>query len=195
MTTDRKEKGFFKDLKTVPSSIFFIFSAMSIIASVVVYGFTLKAAVTALLSVLLSACASSDIKAGIVPDAIVCLIAIVSILSFFLLGPVTPVNAVDKLFGAFVVAIPMLLCSMIIKGAYGGGDIKMMAACGLYLGWRLTFASAGVAFMAAGIYAIILFIRRKADVNSKIPMAPFLAFGVFFSLQFGDKTIMLLTGR
>lgn len=194
MTTDRKEKGFFKDLKTVPSPVFFVFSAMSIIAAVIVHGFTLKAVVTAVLSILLSACASSDVKAGIVPDLIVSLIAIVSILSFFLLGPVTLVNAADKLFGAFVVAIPMLLCTMIIKGAYGGGDIKMMAACGLYLGWRLTFASAGIAFLVAGIYAIVLFIRRKADVNSRIPMAPFLAFGVFFSLHFGDKAITLLTG-
>jgi leader peptidase (prepilin peptidase)/N-methyltransferase len=194
MTTEKKERGFIRDLKKVPSSIFFIFSVMSVTASFVVYGFTVKAAVTGLFSVLLCACASSDIKAGIVPDFIVCLIACVAILSFLLFSSITLFNIADKLFGAFVVAVPMLLCSLIIKGAYGGGDIKMMAACGLYLGWRLTFAGTAVAFLFAGIYAIVLFIRRKADRQSRIPMAPFLAFGVFFASLFGENAIRLLIG-
>lgn len=194
MTTDRKERGFIKDLKTVPSAVFFIFSAMSVIASVVVYGFTIKALITGLLSVLLSACASADIKAGIVPDFIVCMIACLAVISFFLFNYITIPNIVDKLSGAFVLAVPMLVCSVIIKGAYGGGDIKMMAACGLYLGWRLTVAGTIIAFLFAGIYALILFIRRKTDLQGRIPMAPFLAFGVFFASLFGENVIRLLTG-
>lgn len=194
MTTKQKERGFIRDLKTVPSSIFIIFSIMSVIASFVVYGFSLKAVVTGLLSVLLSACASSDIKAGIVPDFIVCLIACVAVLSYFLFNPITVINIADKFAGAFVVAVPMLLCSLIIKGAYGGGDIKMMAACGLYLGWRLTFAGTAIAFLFAGLYAVVLFIRRKADRQTRIPMAPFLALGVFFASLFGENAIRLLIG-
>lgn len=41
---------------------------------------------------------------------------------------------VDRLIGAVIISVPMLLLALIIPGAFGGGDIKLMAASGFFLG-------------------------------------------------------------
>lgn len=40
----------------------------------------------------------------------------------------------DRLIGALIVSVPMLVLALIVPGAFGGGDIKLMAASGLFLG-------------------------------------------------------------
>ena len=40
----------------------------------------------------------------------------------------------DCLLGAVIIAGPMLILALLIPGAFGGGDIKLMAASGLFLG-------------------------------------------------------------
>lgn len=40
----------------------------------------------------------------------------------------------DRLLGALIVSVPMLVLALIVPGAFGGGDIKLMAASGLFLG-------------------------------------------------------------
>lgn len=41
---------------------------------------------------------------------------------------------VTRLIGALIISVPMLILALVIPGAFGGGDIKLMAASGLLLG-------------------------------------------------------------
>jgi prepilin signal peptidase PulO-like enzyme (type II secretory pathway) len=78
--------------------------------------------------------------------------------------------------------------------AFGGGDIKLMAAAGLYLGWKYTVAGVAVGLFAAGLYGIYLLIRKKAGPKSKLKLAPFLAYGLAAATLFGDLIIRLIFG-
>ena len=88
----------------------------------------------------------------------------------------------------------MLIAALIIKGAFGGGDIKLMVAAGLYLGWKYTLAGMVVGMLVAGIYGLYLIITKKLGPKSKLKLAPFLAYGLGAASLFGNLMIRLIFG-
>ncbi|MCR4689533.1 MAG: prepilin peptidase, partial [Saccharofermentans sp.] len=100
----------------------------------------------------------------------------------------------DHLTGAICLALLMLLCTLFVKGGFGGGDIKLMAASGLYLAFDNTLLGAFIAFLIAGGYSLILLIKngREGLGRSKIRLAPFLALGLGFAALYGDQVLVLL---
>ena len=103
-------------------------------------------------------------------------------------------TAVPHLIGAVCVSVPMLVLALIIKGAFGGGDIKLMAAAGLYLGWKYTLVGVVIGLFAAGLYGIYLLIRKKTGLKSKFRVAAFLAYGLGAATLFGNLFIILIFG-
>ena len=196
MTTDtRKASGnLIKDLKSIPSPVFYIFAAVAVFAGLFVGGFTVYGVFTTIFLLLLVACAAADIKAGIVPDLIVLAIAVLAVINYFVTEPISLNTALPHLIGAVCVSVPMLIAALIIKGAFGGGDIKLMAAAGLYLGWKYTLAGMVVGMLVAGIYGLYLIITKKLGPKSKLKLAPFLAYGLGAASLFGDLMIRLIFG-
>ena len=183
-----------KDLKSIPSPVFYIFAAVALFSAFFVMGFNINGVFAALFLLLLTACACADINAGIVPDLLVILIAVLAVVKFFVTEPFSINTAVPYLIGAVCVSVPMLILALMIKGAFGGGDIKLMAAAGLYLGWKYTVAGVAVGLFAAGLYGIYLLIRKKAGPKSKLKLAPFLAYGLAAATLFGDLIVRLIFG-
>lgn len=196
MTTDspKASSNLIKDLKSIPSPVFYIFAAVAVFAGLFVGGFTEYGVFTTIFLLLLVACAAADIKAGIVPDLIVLAIAVLAIINYFVTEPVSVNTALPHLIGAVCVSVPMLLVALIVKGAFGGGDIKLMAAAGLYLGWKYTLAGMVVGMLVAGIYGLYLIITKKLGPKSKLKLAPFLAYGLGAASLFGDLMIRLIFG-
>ena len=87
----------------------------------------------------------------------------------------------DVLIGLFCISVPLLLIFLVSKGrAIGGGDVKLMAACGLMIGWqKICFA-----FLVGCILgSIIHVIRMKiAGADRVLAMGPYLSLGVVLSL-------------
>ena len=196
MTTDtsKASHNLIKDLKSIPSPMFYIFAAVAVFAGFYVGGFTVSGVFTTLFLLMLTACAVADINEGIVPDLVVILIAVLSVIKYFVTETVTIDTAVPHLIGAVCVSVPMLVLALIIKGAFGGGDIKLMAAAGLYLGWKYTLVGVVIGLFAAGLYGIYLLIRKKTDLKSKFRVAAFLAYGLGAATLFGDLFIILIFG-
>lgn len=196
MTTDTPKASpkLIKDLKSIPSPMFYIFAAVAVFAGLFVVGLNPYGILATLFLLLLTACAVADINAGIVPDLIVILIAVLAVVKYFVTEPFSINTAVPYLIGAVCVSVPMLIVALIIKGAFGGGDIKLMASAGLYLGWKFTVAGVVVGLFAGGFYGIYLLIRKKAGPKSKLKLAPFLAYGLAAAILFGDLIIRLIFG-
>ncbi|MBR1797923.1 MAG: prepilin peptidase [Clostridiales bacterium] len=172
--------------------MFYIFAAVAVFCAFYVLGLTVAGVFACLFLLALVACASADINAGIVPGLVLIFVALLGVVRFILVEGFTVPRLTDHLIGAVCVSLPMLIVALIVKGAFGGGDIKLMAAAGLYLGWRLTVAGAVMGMFVSGLYGIYLLLWRKADAKTKIRLVPFLAFGLSAAALFGDRLITLL---
>jgi len=74
--------------------------------------------------------------------------------------------------------------------AMGLGDVKMMAAVGALLGWRLTLLSTFLAAFVGAVIGVILISKQKdRDMQTQIPFGIFLGAGSVIALLFGDRII------
>ena len=97
-------------------------------------------------------------------------------------------NILDYLIGALCVSLFLLILYAVSKGrAIGGGDIKLMAAAGLFLGWKNII----LAFMLGCVLgACIHVIRMKVFKEGRVlSMGPYLSMGIFISALFGNEII------
>ena len=76
----------------------------------------------------------------------------------------------------------------------GVGDIKLMAACGVFLGWRLTLVSTVLAILGGGIYGIWLMAAKKAARKEKFAFGPFLCVGMVIGLVYGEQLLTWYMG-
>lgn len=114
-------------------------------------------------------------------------IALCGAASFFVPQEV-PVVWWERLLGMAVVSVPMLILAL-ITGGMGGGDVKLYAAIGLLLGWKLTLVSALIAIVLGGIGAVLLIALKKAKKGSEMPFGPYIALGVILAGYFGNDLI------
>lgn len=69
----------------------------------------------------------------------------------------------------------------------GGGDIKLMAACGLLLGWKRIILAFALGCIIGSIVHLIRMRVTKAD--HVLAMGPYLSIGVMIAALWGDKMI------
>lgn len=97
-------------------------------------------------------------------------------------------NWLGHLLGLIIISVPLLIIYIVSKKrAMGGGDVKLMAAAGLFLGWKNVL----VAFMIGVIIAAIVHpIRMKVSKASKVlALGPYLSLGIMIAALFGDAIV------
>ncbi|MCS7215092.1 MAG: prepilin peptidase [Thermodesulfovibrio sp.] len=95
-------------------------------------------------------------------------------------------NFKESLFGIVVGGGSLLLVSIISKGGMGGGDIKLNAAVGAYLGPKSALITIFIGSLLGAIAGIIIL---KKTGSRKIPFGPFLSIGALICLFAGKKII------
>lgn len=95
-------------------------------------------------------------------------------------------NPVPAFIGLFLVSLPMLLLGIIFKGGVGGGDIKLMAACGFLLGPMGAINGALIGSALLLINLSIRFVRYK-QFSRMNAMAPYFGIGCFIAYLFVFK--------
>ena len=110
----------------------------------------------------------------------------------FILGVINTVldrgNLLSHLIGAVCVSGFLGVLYLISGGsAIGGGDIKLMAACGLILGWKLII----LAFLLACVIgSCVHLIRMKLKgADNVLAMGPYLSAGIFIAALWGNAWI------
>ncbi len=96
----------------------------------------------------------------------------------------------QRLIGMAVVALPMFLLALLIAGAFGGGDIKLMAASGFLLGWRAMIPAVFLGILTGGVYCIWMLASGKLGRKDHFAFGPFLAIGLGIAYFYGE-TIMV----
>ncbi len=90
----------------------------------------------------------------------------------------------ERLLGSVIISVPMLILALCVRGAFGGGDIKLMASCGMFLGWKMSLLSFILAIVTAGVYGLFL-LWRGSGRYTQVPMGPFLELGMVLTVLFG----------
>ncbi len=127
-----------------------------------------------------------DIRTFEIPDGASIAILMIGIACFFLPGLLWW----ERLLGALCGAGPLLLIVLLSHGnGIGMGDVKLMAAAGLVLGWRLSLFALFAGVVIGGVIGAALMIARRKGRKDSIPFVPALSAGILCAALFGDALI------
>jgi len=156
-----------------------------------IYGLSIQSLVYIILSSALIIIAFIDLNEQIVPDVISLPgIGVGLILSFFVPYLSFINSALGVVVGGGIILIIALVGSMIFKKeAMGGGDVKLAAMIGAFLGWRYTIISLFLGFFLGALAGIFLILSKIKSKEEMVPFGPFIALGSLITLLWGEKII------
>ncbi len=127
-----------------------------------------------------------DYEKQIIPDFLSGVIAVSGLWYNFLHRPDMIFDAISG--GVLGFAI-MLAVFVISRGGMGGGDVKLSAAAGLWLGVEGTIVFLLLAFAIGGIISIMLLASGIKSKGDAVPFGPFLCISAFVVLLY--KPVLL----
>ena len=92
---------------------------------------------------------------------------------------------IDSLIGFAIGGGLFFIVYLVSRKGLGGGDVKFMAAAGLYLGFTKLLSAMLYGTLLAAIVAVTLLLIKKIGRKDSIPLAPFLFLGILVAVIFG----------
>lgn len=161
------------------------------VGSAAIYGWSLQAVVVFAFFAVLTVVTFVDIDTMEIPNGFVIAALLIGVVSIFAFSEI---SLLERAIGIISVSVPLLLITMAIPGAFGGGDIKLMAACGVFLGWKLSLIALFLAILTGGIYGMILLAGRKKGRKDHFAFGPFLCIGMTVSFLVGEQLLSWYLG-
>jgi leader peptidase (prepilin peptidase)/N-methyltransferase len=100
--------------------------------------------------------------------------------------PITPLASV---LGLLVGGTLFYLIAVISKGGMGGGDIKLIAMIGAFLGWQGALFTIFSGALLGSLVGMMLMLLGKKGRKDKVPFGPFLSCGAILFMLSGDDLI------
>lgn len=153
------------------------------------YGFGITSLLLAVLFSVLIIISFIDLKYQIIPDGLVLVILILGIGNglYQTLAAEAPWHT--WVLGFFAASVPLLILGLIYSDGMGGGDIKLMAASGLFLGWQLILLSLFLGALYGLLASIYIILVKKGSRKSVLPFGPMLSLGMITSALAGNQII------
>ena len=137
--------------------------------------------ISVLCSLLLLYSAWTDQKEGYIPDRVSIFIFVLSLFSIQNgYGP----RLVSRIEGALLCGGCLELIRLISKGGIGMGDVKLITACGFFLGVLSGITALMLSYLFAAILCFPILLFKKVSLKTRVPMAPFFAAAVILLLFF-----------
>jgi leader peptidase (prepilin peptidase)/N-methyltransferase len=150
----------------------------------------------ALISSTLLAILVIDLKEQLIPDVLVVIVLISSIihkaLLHFLEG--IPFPLTDSLLGLIIAGGLFLLIVFFSRGGMGGGDVTLIGALGFVLGLKGILTVIFLSFVLGSVISIFLLAARIKSRKDPIPFGPFIVISFYITLFFGDNILNWYTG-
>ncbi|MEJ8548107.1 prepilin peptidase [Brevibacillus borstelensis] len=129
----------------------------------------------------------SDIAYRLIPDKVTLPALALFLILRLLIHPTQPywmyLLAMAVGFGMF------FLLTVLSRGGVGGGDIKLYAAVGLFLGLPLLALSIFLSALLGALFGVILMLFCGAGRKTQVPFGPFIAAGSLLAYLEGDAII------
>jgi leader peptidase (prepilin peptidase)/N-methyltransferase len=168
-----------------------LLTGLSATAVFIRFGPSLSAAVYFIFIAALLVITFIDIDHRIIPDSISLPGIPLGIAASFFLPNITWIESVlgTLLGGGILLAIAWGYQIITQKDGMGGGDIKLLAMMGAFIGWQgVLFTIMASSFIGTGI-GLVLMIRAGKGMKLAIPFGPFLSMGAILYLFFGPDLI------
>ncbi|MEG1391117.1 MAG: prepilin peptidase [Angelakisella sp.] len=150
---------------------------------VALYGFSIQTAIYLGVAIILMAISFIDLDTMTIPNGLLLFLLLPVLMSvFFLPFP----GLISRFVGIFIISLPLWIIACLIPDAFGGGDIKLMAVCGLLLGTAGSLVAFFAALLLGGSYGIYLLSTGKAKRSSHFAFGPFLCAGILFAMIYGE---------
>jgi leader peptidase (prepilin peptidase) / N-methyltransferase len=134
-----------------------------------------------------------DIKHQIIPDVISLPGIVVGFGASFLISFPGPIDSIIGIIAGggtlFLVAFGYYLITG--REGMGGGDVKLLAMIGAFLGWRGVIVAIFAGSFVGAFVGIICMLIKGKDMKYAVPFGPFLALGSVAYLFFGETLIEL----
>jgi len=145
-----------------------------------------------LLTILICVCVI-DWREQIIPDSLWIALAVLGMVRIVcgyagLLGDPMPVTLTDALVGAFAASTPLLILAYLTDG-FGGGDIKLMFAAGIFLGWQQVLLALSIGIVLGATVAVVLLVLKRATRKTAIAFGPYLAIGIALATFWGPAIV------
>jgi leader peptidase (prepilin peptidase)/N-methyltransferase len=156
------------------------------------HGISWDAAACAVFGLLLVVVFFIDLEHRLIPDRITLPgIAVGLVLSGLRGGPWELGGALVAAVGAGAV---LLLIAVASRGGMGGGDVKLAAMMGAFLGWPLIAVGLFVGVIIGGVVAVALLAAGLKGRKDHIPFGPALAVGGFVAMEWGQDLLRWYLG-
>ena len=127
-----------------------------------------------------------DVKTKKIPNSLVLVMltawTLVMIPKLFIHTDMAIVLLKDAALGFVVGGGLFLLVYLVSRKGLGGGDVKFMAASGLYVGFAGTLSAMLYGTILAALVGLVLLLIKKIGRKDMMPLAPFLYVGIVISL-------------
>ena len=132
----------------------------------------------------------------IIPDAVTLPGILLGVLCAWWVLPVGLVNSLIGVIvgGGLLLAIAWISPFLFGKEGLGGGDIKLLAMVGAFLGWQLVLATLMIASILGTLVGVGLIALRAMKRGQYMPFGPYLALGAVISLLFGHQIMAWYLG-
>ena len=152
---------------------------------------TRDAGVAAALLAALVAITVIDLDRQIIPDVISLPGIVAGVLANLATGRVSWLESVLGILvgGGVFLAIAVVGSWLAGQDAMGGGDIKLAAMLGAFLGWKVLLLSLFCSAVGGGILAAVLMGSGLRGRKDPLPFGPFLAAGGAVGLFWGERMV------
>ena len=104
------------------------------------------------------------------------------------------INFIDSLIGALLGGGCLFIVATLYQWLFkregmGGGDVKLLAMIGAFLGWKAVILTILLGSLLGSISGIIVMVSRGKDFKYAIPFGPFLSLGAVIALFYGQDLI------
>ena len=132
-----------------------------------------------------------DLDHRIIPDVITLPGIPIGLAASFGPGMISPLESLVGILAGggslFLVAWGYQLVTQ--REGMGGGDIKLLAMIGAFIGWKGVLFTIFIASLTGTLAGMALIFRRRGDMKLAVPFGPFLAVGAIAYLFMGPELI------
>jgi leader peptidase (prepilin peptidase)/N-methyltransferase len=137
-----------------------------------------------------------DVSHQIIPDRITLPGIVLGLLCASTILPVGLLNSVLGVLvgGGFLWGLAWMSPYLFGKEGMGGGDIKLLAMIGAFLGWKPTVLTILVGAVAGSIVGVGLILFKILRRDQYLPFGPFLALGAVLAMFFHHEIVSWYVG-